>query len=252
MNALFALGILAIVFGLLVVVANRAIWWGLKSGRSLLYCVTFSTLVLIGVYIFTVIIARLVFHQDVVGLWQQEFEMSLQATVAMYVELGLETTEIERSARLIRVLFLQGATGWILVLTIALSLSSYLVQRKVAKHLLGIMAPLPAFSQWRICEKLIWLLMAAMFLVLLGSRGITWAAWMGLNSTIVIGCLYFMAGLAIVQFFMEKRNIARAFKFLLIFFLLFFPVLVLCIALAGIFDTWWDWRKLRAPKQKQE
>jgi uncharacterized protein YybS (DUF2232 family) len=251
MNGLLAFGILAIVFGLLIVVANRAIWWGMNSGRSPKYCVTFSTLVLLGVYGFTIIIARLVFQQDIVGLWQQEFEASLQATIAMYVELGLEAAEVERSARLIRLLFLQGIAGWIVAMTIALSMVSYLIQRKMVKPLPASAQPIPAFSLWRVSEKLVWLLLAAMLFVLLGTRGNAWAAWLGVNGTIVLASFYFTVGLSIVMFYLEKRNVGRLVKILLVFLLLLFPVLIVLVTLVGTLDTWWDLRKLRTPSQKE-
>jgi len=245
MNALLASGILAFFTVLIVLAANRAIWRGLKQGRSPVYCVTLSTLTLLSIFALILIISRLAFQQNLVSLWQQEFEISLQATKAMYLELGLDEMEIQRAVRLVRLLFLEGAVGWVVVLSTALSLVSYLIQRRIFSQFAGTLLPMPVFTRWRISERVIWLLLGALVLVLIGSRGLPWVGWLGLNSLIVLSSFYFIIGIAVMMFFFEKRKVSRPFKILAVVIMGFIPALLIFVTLVGVFDTWWDWRKLR-------
>ncbi|MCD4812102.1 YybS family protein [bacterium] len=248
MNALAAFGILVFVAIAMILVANRTIWWGLKQGRSPFQCVGFSVLTLLVFYAVTLILIRVVFHQDIISIWHQEFEASLKASTAIYLELGWNAAEIKQAVDFIRRVFMQGAAGWVLMLSIGFSLVSYLVMRRLFPLLSGATRSIPPFTHWGAPEKTIWFLLGTLSLVVLGSRTHTWIAWLSLNSLIVMGGLYLFIGLAVVMFYLEKRKIPRIFKVLLVALLGFVPAMMIFIILIGVFDTWWDWRKIRQIK----
>lgn len=237
---------------MIVFAARGAIWWELKQGHTPTRCVVFGTLVLLCVYAFVWAGVRLFFRQDLIWIWQKEFEASLQATAAMYVELGLESAEVKRSTDFIRLFFMYGAPGWLLALTLGLSLAVFLWLRKRARHLTGAEIPIPAFNRWQLPEYLVWPVIFSLVFILLGSRGVKWAGWIGFNGVIVLGSICFVIGLAVTGFLVARWKLPRFVRVFGVMLLFFFPILIVMLALLGLLDTWWDVRKLRAASLGKE
>lgn len=245
MNALAASGILFLLAIAMLIVANRAIWWGLKQGRSPYQCVGLGTIALLVFYATTLILIRVVFQQDLLGVWQQEFEASLKTSSAIYMEMGWNEVEIKQAVDFIRRVFMQGAAGWSILFSVGFSLVSFLIMRRLYPGLPGAKIPLPPFAYWSVPEKTIWVMLITLSMVVLGSRTDGWIGWLGLNSLIVMGGLYLFVGLAVTMFYLNKRKVPRIVKLMLVLLLGFVPAFMIFIILIGLFDTWWDWRKIR-------
>jgi len=105
----------------------------------------------------------------------------------------------------------------------------------------------PEFAVWRLPEWGIWVPIVggclyfanAYFLKMAGLRMVLH------NSFIVLGTLYLYQGLAIVSWFLRRRFSpwARMASYLVI--LLFFQMVGVMIILLGLFDFWFDFRKLK-------
>ena len=112
----------------------------------------------------------------------------------------------------------------------------FLIQRKV-------IAPEEYdLKRWQAPENLVWLLIASGFALFLFSGGI---ASLGLNGLIILGLVYFFQGLAIVAFWMERKNAPRFFRILAYTLIGLQQYLTLGVALLGLFDMWIDFRKLK-------
>lgn len=116
--------------------------------------------------------------------------------------------------------------------------------------------PFPSFgdlTRWKAPDIFIWILILSGFLVLivplLGINA-SWAAIIGANGLIVCLFVYFMQGIAIVEFFFRTRRVPRLLR--LIFYALLFlqQYLILLVAVVSLFDLWVDWR--RFPKERDD
>ncbi len=238
-------GILALGTVLMVLATQRAVWYGLKQGFAAPRCVIVSTVTFLGLLIFTLVMTSLVLQQNVLALWRQGFETSLRASVDFYQELGWEVDEIERAAALIRRFFLDAIVGWVAVMAAAFSTFSYFLQRRLAPDLPGSQMPLTPFSRWTAWEKMIWVLLAALVFLGLGARGLSGPGWLGLNALIVMGSIYLVVGLSVIIFYFNQKNIPPALKIGAVLIMGLVPALLIFVVLLGIFDTWWDWRRLK-------
>jgi len=106
----------------------------------------------------------------------------------------------------------------------------------------GISIPdLGDLSLWRPPENMVWFLIGGGIMLLLPYRIME---IIGGNIVILMLFAYFLAGVAIVRFFLKKANISlplRIVTYVLIFLQQFVTVIVTAI---GLFDLWFDFRKL--------
>ena len=110
-------------------------------------------------------------------------------------------------------------------------------------------APLP-LSLWRPWEELIWVLIAALGLSLLGDGLL---ADLGLNLIVLMGIIYGVQGLAVLRFFAQRQRVPLLVELLFYIGLFFVAGLAfLLLAGLGLLDTWFDWRRLRPTLAEEE
>ena len=105
--------------------------------------------------------------------------------------------------------------------------------------------PGSAFPEWKAPELLVWILIAAGFLVVF-VEGI--AGTIALNLLVILLPVYFLQGLAVIDCFFRRRAfspIIRAVGYLLVTLVNPLPMVVTGI---GVFDLWADFRKPKAPE----
>ncbi len=96
------------------------------------------------------------------------------------------------------------------------------------------------FGCWKPPEKAVWLPIAAGIMMLMPEEGVQ---LIGINLLIVSLFVYFLGGLAIVGFFLKRKNAPPILRFM--FYCIVFAqqyVTILVIA-AGLFDLWIDFRR---------
>lgn len=101
------------------------------------------------------------------------------------------------------------------------------------------------FAHWRLPAGLIWVLIAAGFMLLLPVEIV---ASVGRNMLVVLLPLYFLQGMAVVNNFLQKKSYPPLVKGLIYLLLLILNPLPIIITCAGIFDLWIDFRR---PRQKK-
>jgi len=99
----------------------------------------------------------------------------------------------------------------------------------------------PPYKEWRLPDKLVWLLILAFALMLVG-KGVVNTT--GLSLALVSGMLYFFQGIAVVIHVLNRWKLPRAFRFFLYVILVLQSYGMLFVALVGLADTWADFRKL--------
>jgi uncharacterized protein YybS (DUF2232 family) len=110
--------------------------------------------------------------------------------------------------------------------------------------------PYPQFSpmdRWAVPEHVVWGVIAAGFSLFLPLTQIRWAA---VNVLIVLLAIYFFHGLSILLFFLNKYRVPLWIRLGVYALIVFQQIFVIVIVLAGLFDQWVDFRRMRPRKIK--
>jgi len=99
-----------------------------------------------------------------------------------------------------------------------------------------------AMDRWKAPDSLIWVVIVSGFALFLSSGGIKLFA---INALIVMMVIYFFHGLSIVLFFLNKFNVPSWARFGVYFFIIVQQLFFAILALAGLFDQWFDFRKIQ-------
>lgn len=110
--------------------------------------------------------------------------------------------------------------------------------------------PATAFRLWRPWDELIWAFITSLVLVLIGD-GLLWN--LGLNALLVVAVIYATHGAAVVRFYMARLGVPALVELFVYLSLVFtVGISIPILAAVGIVDTWFDWRRLRAPQAQPE
>lgn len=110
--------------------------------------------------------------------------------------------------------------------------------------------PLPRWqeaSMWRSPEWFVWFVIAAGFLVMISSL-----RTVGLNVLIASGIVYLFQGLSVILFFLSKWKVPSWAGFIILFFILTQQYLALAGAFIGLFDVWFDFRRITRKNENKE
>lgn len=238
-----ASGMLFLFFIAVAVLANRAVWLGLKRGYTPFRCIAASSVTLIGMVFLTVLISSGFSDQNLIALWQQEFDKSLKSSLEVYQQMGWPAEELERAGRLVRIFFRDALFAWISIFLVLFSGASYFIQRRMMPDLPGSALPVLRFEGWRLPDQTIWFFIAAMVLLVFGTRLWHPAYLVGLNMMVLLAHGYGAIGLAIIFFFINKKKLPVLVKGLVVLVVGLVPVLMVVVLFIGLLDTWRDWRK---------
>jgi len=95
---------------------------------------------------------------------------------------------------------------------------------------------------WRSPEGLVWILIASGFVTVLLDGPIR---LIGLNVFLVVAGCYFLQGLAVVAFFLDRLRVHPLLRPVVFFFLIVQYLAAICVTLVGLVDLWADLRRLR-------
>ncbi len=113
--------------------------------------------------------------------------------------------------------------------------------------------PFPAWGewlQWKTPDHLVWLVIASGGCLL---APVPLLKSIGLNLLVVVGTIYLFQGLAIAGFFFERWKLPRILRALFYACFLLQQFATLGVALVGLFDLWFDFRRLtRKPASQNQ
>ena len=187
--------------------------------------------------------------QDLFTMAQQEITTGMGQAMQLYEQQkGLSPQDLETirqgmqtvAATLIRIFPALGCLNVLLIGAVTL-----LFLRRMASQR-GLALSIAPFSDFRVPEIVIWLLIAAGFSMLAPTTLLTTPA---LNIIVILTVLYFCQGLAVLLTLAGRTSYAGLLKVMLTFLLLLQPYLLPVVAILGIFDLWGDFR---TPRPKQE
>ena len=99
-------------------------------------------------------------------------------------------------------------------------------------------------SRWSAPEWMVWLLLASGFGLFIPVSAISAIA---LNGFICIGAVYFCQGLAIIGFYFQSLSVPSIVRGIIYFVVFAQPVVAALVCIAGVFDMWIDFRRLKPP-----
>lgn len=112
--------------------------------------------------------------------------------------------------------------------------------------------PYPVFApgdRWSAPERMVWLFIVCGFGLFVVTGALRWVC---LNVFIVTMAVYFFHGLSIVMFFLNKYRMPRWGRIAVYGLLGIQQLSMVLLALAGLFDQWADFRRLRKRKDETE
>jgi uncharacterized protein YybS (DUF2232 family) len=101
--------------------------------------------------------------------------------------------------------------------------------------------------KWSSAEWVIWILLATGFGMFIPVTAISDIA---LNGFICVAAIYFCQGLAIMGFYFQMLQVPSVVRGVIYFVTLAQPVVAAIVCLAGVFDMWVDFRRLKPPSQE--
>jgi uncharacterized protein YybS (DUF2232 family) len=95
---------------------------------------------------------------------------------------------------------------------------------------------------WQAPEGLVWVVIVSGFALFFLSGGIRLLA---INALIILMFVYLFHGLSIVLFFLNKYRVPSWIRIGVYFLIIIQQLFLVLLALAGLFDQWIDFRKIR-------
>ena len=102
-------------------------------------------------------------------------------------------------------------------------------------------------DKWHAPELMVWGVIASGFALFLSIPGVKLVA---INGLIVMLAIYVFHGLSILLFFLNKYRVPSWLRFGIYFLIFFQQIFLIVLALAGLFDQWLDFRKIRLKKSE--
>ncbi len=99
-------------------------------------------------------------------------------------------------------------------------------------------------DHWKAPEPLVWAAVGSGVLLLLPGFALK---MLGLNGVIVLMVVYFFQGIAVVAFYLHKKQVPRLARIMVYFIIAVQQLVMLIVVAAGFFDTWFNFRKIEKP-----
>ncbi|MBW1988378.1 MAG: DUF2232 domain-containing protein [Deltaproteobacteria bacterium] len=127
------------------------------------------------------------------------------------------------------------AAAWILFA----SWVNFLAARRIAAARGLAFPPYGDLTRWKAPEALVW--------VLIGCGILAWVPETrpaGVSGLLILGMVYFFQGVAVIEFWLEKKSAHGALKLIVYLLIALWQILLLLVAAVGLFDLWADFRRL--------
>ena len=139
--------------------------------------------------------------------------------------------------------------GILIATSLSMVVINYLVAQKIGKRLNVKIRPLGKFKNFKLPNNIVVGMLVIFGLTLLtGQLNIVDFETLSANILFLFQIVLFIQGLALVRFLMEKYNINRFLRVLIIIFIIINPAFSLAVILGGIADVLFDFRKLKESK----
>lgn len=188
------------------------------------------------------------------GFSLAELERSLQtgmsSALSFYRRLGVPETELARAQTYVsQVVETARMTLPSLLLTTLVSVAgiNYLLARLVLGKLGHKLDKIAPFGRWRVTWPFGWGYITGLILSIVGqARGAPVVWQLGLNLLSLFGLVFMIQGSALCWYFMDRYRVSLLVRLFLVVFVLLSPIVPQVLSWVGLFDAWFDFRKLSA------
>jgi uncharacterized protein YybS (DUF2232 family) len=181
---------------------------------------------------------------------RQHFERELSQTLPQYLaeEGGAVGGDLRTYIQEALTIIVRLLPALFIISTAAGALVNYSVVRLLWRRMEDqTLFPDLALSQWKAPEFCVWVLIASglcSFIPLPGPRLV------GLNVLLLVSLVYLIQGLCVMVFYLRKASVPPLFRGIAYLFLMIQPLLLLGVAAFGLFDLWFDFRRLSNKREE--
>lgn len=231
----------------LVGIVGITMAWCIRSRLAPLHTLLFTSLATAVSLGLTVGLGALLGGFSPEELWTSVQE-SMGAAISFYRSLGVAESELERAQTFLTQLVETARLTLpaLLLLTVVGNAGlNYLAARLVLGKLGYKLREIPPFSRWRLTWPFGWGYIAGLVLNTVGQmRSMPLVSRAGLNLLVVFDMLFLMQGLALCWFFMDRYRVNTVVRLVFVAFAFFNPLIARVLSWVGLFDAWFDFRKL--------
>lgn len=182
--------------------------------------------------------------QDPLNLWRLSWQQEMDSLIKAYAQTGPEAgrlDDLRRGLEQTGFLVLKLAPGILTAGALLLAWGNLLVCRTFMGRLYPASSAQVPLNRWRAPEPLVWLVIVAGVLAWAGQN---WWYWGAVDALIALGTVYFFQGMAIIAFWLEKKKAPRLLRVVVYALVAVEIFLALLVTLAGLFDLWFNFRRL--------
>ena len=205
-----------------------------------------------GVVLISAIVSLFIFSsvsgKNLFTILSQYVAHNIELSLALYQSLGMSEENLRLIQGsldkiqyiLVRIIPALSIASMLLVIWINILISKALLKDKFRLH-----TDYEKLNQWQAPDFLVWPLIGCGLLMLFPAGAIK---LFGLNVLLISMTIYFFQGMGIVSFFFERKKVPRFFKILLYSLIALQQLALIAVIGIGIFDMWFDFRKLKKIK----
>ena len=184
-----------------------------------------------------------------VGDWMAAYvEQNLKLTLALYQSIGVSEETIgmiTEQMDAIETLLVRILPGLVMVSVLFTLWVNLLAVRRLLSRQNVHLAVLDALNHWRSPEFFVWGVIALGLAALLPMGPVK---LLGINGLLILMCVYFFQGMAIIAYFFEKKRLPKGLRTILYTLIALQQVLLLVVIGIGFFDVWINFRKIGGGK----
>jgi uncharacterized protein YybS (DUF2232 family) len=232
----------SIVYLLALVGMGALMGYGFRRQWSTEKIVGLSSLFVIGMAGLFVILAFTETKGEMVRLIEQDLRGAISATLKQIGSSSPETQELESKLLETVPLIVRIMPGVLMACTLGISWLNLLISLRYCRAAAIESCVREKLTLWKAPEFIVWFVIAGGLILLLPVGDLKLAA---INLLIVTGTIYFLQGVAIVAFYLERWKLpvyVKGFVYAMVFLQQFASM---ATAALGLFDVWFDFRKPR-------
>ena len=223
----------------------------IKKRRRSLEILGFTTMVF---FVSILLIMNLVDASGIgfVSQLEDSFRIIVETQINMFKDMELTNYELAETKDLLESAYkyiLLIIPSMLLVFSFVISYLNYLLSAVGLKRIGIEVVSIPAFSRFKLPNNIV----PGVFVMFLttyiaGSLGFEYLDTITLNLVALVGFMFFIQGLAVVEHILKRMRMFIIFRFILYILFMFTAFMLTLISVIGAFDLVFDFRKLRRPK----
>ncbi len=183
---------------------------------------------------------------SILDLLKYRLDIAVREAMELYGKAGISPDEVGPllgSSEEVRRFLLTTSPGLFIVAALFSTSVNFFLARRGSAH---DTAPVgwKSGSAWRVPDQLVWIFIGSAALLL---SGLPIAKEIGFNGLLVMMTLYLLQGLAIATFWIRRLRLSPLMGLLGVVLLFLQPLLLLLVALVGLFDMWVVFRRHSLP-----